>query len=239
MNLRFLKRKLPHILTALTCIGVVGTGVTCVRATWNAKDILREEEKRLGHELSSKEKIKVLAPHYILPVTVTAATLASCLGNHAVNKRQKTAILTACLSYREALKQAINGLPEKEKIVIKKPEGELNSKDTEMYYEPFSKIYVYKTEAQMAHIELELNKIFHDCRVVTMDDYYDLLEVMPLAQAKKVSPSGFFWSKDLMTELHDRSWIEMFYIEEENKDGMKFKTINFSIPPIFDYDLTY
>ena len=234
---RFLKRKLPHILTALTCIGAVGTGVACVKATWNAKDILRDAEEKMGRKPTPKEVFKLLAPHYIMPVSICVGTMASAIGADVTSSKQKATLIAACVSYREALKQAIDKIPKNERIVLKKDISPGTAKD--MYYDPYSDTFVYRSEAEMLKIELELNKIFREYRMATMDDYYELLGIGNIAQAKKLSPSSFLWSEDLMNELNDRQWIEMFYLNEETSDGTKFKTINFSTPPICDYELGF
>jgi hypothetical protein len=90
------------ILTGMGVTGVVTTLIFTTRATFKAAELIEREEQKRGTEdgLDTKEKVKLIWPLYIPPVSVAATTIAAIvMANHEASK--KIAALTVASGISE------------------------------------------------------------------------------------------------------------------------------------------
>lgn len=107
-----LKSKIPLILTYLSGAGLIYTAIETAKSTSKAKDIVNDIEKRERKELTTKEKIKKIAPLYVKPVMIGASTCICIAGIHLFDKKQQASISSAYVllenQYRNYRKRIIN-----------------------------------------------------------------------------------------------------------------------------------
>jgi hypothetical protein len=90
--------------TILTSIGVVGTATTAYltgRASFKAAELIAQKEQIAEESLSRKEKIELVWPLYISPVTVGATTIGSIImANRMASKEVAALALASSISER-------------------------------------------------------------------------------------------------------------------------------------------
>lgn len=91
----YLNRNSSTILTVLGAIGVVTTVVMAVKATPKAMKILDDAEKCTEKELTTIDKVTMVAPVYIPTAVMGAATIACMFGANALNKNKQASLTSA------------------------------------------------------------------------------------------------------------------------------------------------
>lgn len=95
MNFSFFKRNASTILTCVSVVGVITSGVLAVKATPKAMRIIEEAEKEKGDKLTKFEIIKAAGPAYIPAVAIGVTTIACILGIDILGKRQQASLASA------------------------------------------------------------------------------------------------------------------------------------------------
>ncbi|WP_407450062.1 DUF6353 family protein [Fibrobacter sp.] len=83
------------ILTCISAVGVITTGVLAARAAPKATKLLEEARANKGEELTNLEKIKTTAPVYIPAMLAGASTIACMFGANALNAKQQASMASA------------------------------------------------------------------------------------------------------------------------------------------------
>lgn len=171
-----LHKNMPTILSVLACGGVVGTAVTSANAHHKAMQKLEESEPQPLETPTEKvvREVKVVAPHYILPVVVGGCTIALILGSNALNKKQQAALYGALFAldksyrtYREKVNYVLGSDADtavKHEVAkdhirendIPKP----SSKDEVLFYEENSDQFFWSTIEKVQAAEYEFNRYF-------------------------------------------------------------------------------
>ena len=94
-----LKKSMPTILTLCAGAGLVASNVLTAKATLKVDQIIRDEEfdrRTENYEpLTTKEKVKIAAPHYIPSVIAGSLSIACMIGSHQMDKKQIVAYASA------------------------------------------------------------------------------------------------------------------------------------------------
>ena len=96
------------LLTGMGVSGVVTTAYFTGRASFKAAELIRKEEDRRetsiitqGEDMTTKEKVKLVWPLYVAPVSVGATTITSIvMANHVASKKIAALALASGISDR-------------------------------------------------------------------------------------------------------------------------------------------
>ena len=108
----FCKRHASTILTIAGGVGVVATTVTAIKVTPKALKKLEEVQGEKGEELTTVEKIKMVAPTYAPTVLLGVGTIACIFGANVMNKKQQAALVSAYTLVDSSFKQYKHKLKE-------------------------------------------------------------------------------------------------------------------------------
>lgn len=193
-----MKTHAPEILTGIGTAGMITTVVLAVRATPKAIDILEEEERLKGEELTAVEKVQTAWKPYILPVAVGTASTACIIFGQSVNLRRNAALATAYKlseqAYRDYKDTVLEEIGEKKEKVIREKaatkdmkrheveEDEIeHTKDGEyLCYDSISEKYFYSDQQTIrAHIN-DLNERLMTEMEISVNEYLMEIGLRPM-----------------------------------------------------------
>lgn len=214
----------PEILIGLGISGMLTTTVLAVKATPKALKIIEEKKKEKKVEkLPPVDVVKATWKCYI-PAAVTATASTACLiGANSVHLRRNAALATAyklsetaLTEYREQVVQTVGEKKEqtireavaKEKIKkqpVKEEDVVRTKHGSTKCYEPLSGRYFYSSAEAIRRAEIALNKrLLHDiCGSVTLNDFYDELEIPRTEVGDSLG-----WNTDAMVALDLSSHLD-------------------------------
>ena len=239
----FWKRHGSTVLTCVGGVGVVATSVMAVKATPKAMILIEKAEKEKGEELTKFETVKVAGPVYIPAVIVGATTIISIFGANYLNKRQKAALMSAyamaTTSYKDYKKKVeeLYGDDADKKVTeeIAKDKYEETDvpehKDKELFYDEFSKRYFESTIEDVQRAEYRINRDLHMQDAVTLNEFYDLLGLEPIASGDELG-----WSTSYNFDAYWQTWIDFSHSKTVMNDGRECHIIRMMEEPTIDWN---
>lgn len=235
---RWLKKNGGTILTCFAAGGVVATGILSGRAAIKAHEKLKEMP-----DADTKDKIKAIAPIYILPASVGATTIACMLGANVLDRKQQASILAASALIEQTYKRYKgkaeellgNGKIETEiaKENVSNAGVEVNDNERLFYYnyyhdDPTSEYGFYFTanKNDVLKAEYELNRTFNIRETVTLNDFLKLLNQKEVDGGNEVG-----WSKELGHDYYGYSWIDFEHYDTTMDDGLECTIITTPFDP--------
>jgi hypothetical protein len=239
----FVKKNSGTILTCIGGAGVIATSVMAVQATPKALRRLDEAKEAKGEELTTFEVVKVAGPSYIPAALVGVSTIACIFGANALNKRQQAALMSAYAlldsSYKE-YKQKVGELygedahTQIKDAIAKDKYNEKEVKvesDKRLFYDEYSDRYFESTTEDLLIAEATLNKTLGDYGAVSLNDWYDLLNLPGTDYGHYLG-----WNKYEMFEMYWSSWIEFDHRKVVMDDGLECTIITFNLEPTINYE---
>ena len=244
----FLKRNSATILTCIGSIGVVVTAVMAVKATPKAMKSLEESD----HNLSSIEKIKMVAPIYIPSIAAGTGTIACIFGANILNTKSQASLMSAYALLEQSFKEYKNKVDDiygegasnhiQDEIVIANAKdisfeclcGSCNmaiEADSEevLFYEPISRRYFRSNIEKVLLAEYHLNRNFAFRICSFLNEFYNFLGI-----EETVEGNSLGW----VMEDGDTQWIDFNHRKVELEDGMECYIIEMPVEPtkdILDY----
>lgn len=236
-----------HGSTILTCAGAVGlvaTAVSVGKATPKVMNLIEENEAEKGSELTTVEKIRIAAPHYIPAVLIGAGSIACMFGANALNKKQQASITSAYALLDNSFKQYKGKIEElygeganmrvREEIAKDKYEEEpilIESDGKQLFYDDWSGRYFESTMADVIKAEADLNKELHSmCDGVYLNKWYELIGLDPIPEANELG-----WSTSILSEMYWAYWIEFDHETVVMEDGLECVIIVMRYEPTIDF----
>ena len=161
------KIKMANSLTALSVLGVVGTGIASGFAGAKLSKIEDKKEKW-------RDCIKPVVP----AVLTAGLTIGSIVLNHGVNKNIQNSLTVTSSMLLSALGSYQNEKPrliKNQKLI----EAYNINADTKIYYIEMFDIYFVANPLDVAYAEYSINKIFSQEGIVGFDEYLELLGMSP------------------------------------------------------------
>ena len=226
------------ILTCVSAGGVVATGVLAGRAAVKAHEKLKEMP-----EANTKDKIKAVAPIYILPASVGAATVACMFGANHLDRKRQASLLAASAIIEQTYKrykgkaEELLGAGKVESEIAKddydEVKPEVKDDETLFYYnyyhdDPTSEYGFYFTASKndVLRAEYELNRTFNIRETVTLNEFLKLLNQNPVEGGNEVG-----WSKELGHDYYGYSWIDFEHFDTTMDDGLECTIITTPFDP--------
>lgn len=255
----------PEILTAVGIAGMITTTVLAVKATPKALELIDEEKKRRNQELVKQAKkngddectqisklkpvevVKVAWKPY-LPAVLTCLASTGCLiGANSVHVRRQAALYsayklseTAFTEYREKTKEVVGEEKEKE-IRTKVSEDRVTNlifhedgvvhtgNGSTLFFEPISKTVFRSSKNSIDKSINDLNwKMTNGNEpYISLEEFLDELKLPKYALGNELG-----WRTD-------KGLIEVTYTPSVTDIGEPCLSVDFLVPPEWDFDSLY
>lgn len=241
---KFFRKNGGTILTWFSAAGVVGTaylsGKAAVKADRELTKLRQKEWEKTGKEPSLQDKAKAVAPIYIPPVAIGAATIACMFGANGLNRRQQASMLAAGAvvertfkKYRDQVSEMLGDASVKADLSGNPPEVQLDKDERLFYYNyyqdgeyPEYGSYFQSTAEKVLRAEMELNRIFIMRRRATLNDFFNLLDLKPIEGGDNLG-----WTDELGQEYYGYSWVDFEHYDAKLEDGLECTIISTPYPP--------
>lgn len=220
---KFCKRNMPVILGIVATGGVVVTTISAIKASPKAETLLAEAEEKSDDELTTLDKVKIVAPVYVPTIVWGVTTITCILGSCALSKHNQASLMSAYAlldksygQYQAKLRE-LYGNEAHDKIIdaIAVEEARetymsapgicecygLHPDDYQserlLFYDSFSQRYFETTLEQVLNAEYHLNRNYVLRGYATANELYDFLGLDHIDGGNElgwgVSDEGTFW----------------------------------------------
>lgn len=236
-------RKSPEILIGIGIAGMITTTVLAVKATPKAIDLIHEKEEELGVEkLTVGETVKTTWKCYIPAAATCVLSTACIIGSSTVHMKRNAAIAAAyelsqkaLVDYKDAVIETIGEKKEqvvKEKIAekrlkedpVSKKEVILTGKGSTLCYESLSGRYFESDMEAIKHAVNVLNSQMLDDMYVSLNDFYDLIELSYTDMGEKLG-----WSID-------DGLVQTSFSAKTTDDGQLCLVLDYITQPKYNFD---
>lgn len=239
----------PEILTAIGIVGMISTTVLAVKATPKALEQIEAKKQELNKDkLTPVETVKTTWKNYI-PAVVTGVTSTACLiGANTVNAKRNAALATALklsetafTEYREKVVEEVG--EEKEHVIREKAnterinqqvmfheDGIVHTGDgNTLFFEPISKTVFKSSKVSIREAVNGLNwkMTYGNEPYAALADFYDAIKIPEYALGNELG-----WRTD-------KGLIDISFELAETNAGEPCFSINFLVPPEWDFDNLY
>lgn len=219
----FFAKNSPTILTCIGAAGMISTVIFAVKATPKAIELLEEEKKAQGEELTKVDIVLTAGPAYIPTIALGTATLACFFGANVLSQKQ-TRSLTAAYAllertyndYRNKLIELHGEEMDKEiRDAIVRDHANYHVIDCDIpenkliWYDDISGNSVSRYEREIIDAEYHLNRNFTMRGYATLNEFYEFLG-MPLTEYGE----RMVWSME-----EGYSWIDFEHRLINRDDG--------------------
>ena len=234
------------ILTGMGVSGVVSTAYLTGRASFKAAEIIRNEEviKTLPPDkLTRTEKIKLVWPLYVAPVSVGCTTItAIVMANHVASKKIAALAVASGISDRalqEYKAKVIEKLGEKKEMTIRDEIAQERVAATAnkevlvigagdvLCFDMMTGRYFQSTVEKIRQAENKINYEILNHMYASLSSFYDLIDIPPTPYSDTVGWNG----------LTDR--FEVLFSTVMSPDQRPCVAIDFTIPPTAEYTKLY
>ena len=91
----FWKKNGGLILSIISSLGLGASVIFTAKGAIKANEALKEAEEKSETALTTKEKIKIVAPHYALPLSIVIGTTASIFGINALDRKYQASLVSS------------------------------------------------------------------------------------------------------------------------------------------------
>ena len=227
----FFRRNGGTILTCLSAVGVVGTAYLSGKAAVKAD----KELKTLGEDAPLKEKIKTVAPIYILPTAVGATTIACMFGANTISRKQQASMLAAGAliektykKYKDKAEELLGANVVDANLANDETRPDLSNDDRLFYFNyyedgenPEYGSYFNCTVDKVLKAEMEVNRQFILAKQVTLNFLFDQLGLKHVEGGDNLG-----WSAELGEEYYGYSWVDFEHFDTKLEDGLECTIIS-------------
>lgn len=234
---KFVNKHGSTILTIMASVGVIGTAILTADATIKALEDINLAEADKGEPLTTEEKIRTAAHHYILPVVAAASTITCTFGANVLNKKQQASLASAYVmldkSYKEYRKKVVDICGKEvdeevqEAISLDRFEEKKPSVygDKLLFFEEISQEFFEATMLDIRNAEYHFNRNYALAGYATINELMDWFELPHLQYG-----DDFGWSWDLSYD-YGYSFIDFEHDLITPKEGVEYYKIRLPFPP--------
>jgi hypothetical protein len=246
--LKTLDNNSPVILTGLAVTGFVATIATTVTATWKARKVIDDYEKKengLWIQSSLKERIQLTYIHYIPVVGLGLASIACVVGAQSINSKRQAALISgftlaesAFREYREKVTEHMGETKEqkvRDEIAQAKMDANPPSQQVfitgtgdQLCYDTLSGRYFWSTMEKIRRAQNDINQQCINEMYASQNDFYRLVGLPINGFGEELG-----WSTDVMLDIDFTGHIVN---DEERFMGMPCIALTYRMTPIRGYD---
>jgi hypothetical protein len=217
---RYLSRNSSTILTTLGAVGVVATTIVAVNATPKVHTLIKQTEYENKEPLTTFEKIRIAAPHYIPSALVGLGTISCIIGSNLVNQKYQQSLLGAYAlldssykSYRKSARnifgpdadnQIMMDVAHKAYIAsdgyaVYNPDND--ESDVVLFFDYYSNRYFKATLAAVINAQYHINRNLLLKGEVSVNEFYEFLGLEKLQFGDHLGWGDDFWEGGM-------SWLD-------------------------------
>lgn len=245
----------PEILTAVGVIGLLSAGISAVKNTPKAYDILKEAEEDREVELTVIEKVRLCWKQYIFPVAIAILSVFCIIFAQKITSGRTAALLTACKISEQAAERfetetrGTIGDKEVDKIKDKIAKKEIqdhpvNESDvyltgsgTSLYYESYSGRYFRANRDFIDRARNQFVAMLQDYETVTVNNYIECFGIPVLDDLTTGRLLG--WNINYVKRACGGHMPELDFYYEEIETGEVCGYMRLEVDPKVDYDNSY
>lgn len=240
---RFFRRNGPVILAVVSVVGVPVTAYLTAKAVPKSESEKNEAAEEKGEELSVVESVMASVPAYVPAVMVGSATIACICFGTMLSRRQQAAVagayLTVANAYNEYKQKTVQLYGEeadekiRQAVLTDRSEEELPEApegDKLLFYEEIRDEYFERTMEEVLLAEYHLNRNFALEGSVTLNEFYEFLDLMPIKAGDVLG-----WSYDIGFDFYGYVWIDFVHRKVELDDGLECYIIDMPFVPTGDF----
>lgn len=238
----FIKAQSPAIIAGASCVGLIATVYSAIKASKKAEKIKEE----LPEDADTFTKVKAVAPVYSETIIFATATMTGIISSTAMSKKQNMNVTAAyalleqtCFKHQDKILDLFGteNLNMVENTVIQDDMAELEhplpEEDEKLFFDVNSKRYFTDTEMHVELAEYKFKDLLVTKYEAALNDFYILLDHEEMPPLEKLDALGWNiyhcnteWSSPSME--FDHEWIT-------TDDGLRCCLIKTPIPPTVDY----
>jgi len=241
---RFFRKNGPVLLAVVSVVGVPVTAYLTAKAVPKSESNKKQATTEKGEELTPVETVVATIPSYMPAVAAGGATIACICFGTMLSRKQQAAIagayLTVANSYSDYKKKVAQlygeGSDEQIREAIlndecqkegypKPPEGEKL-----LFWEEIRGEFFERTMEEVLLAEYHLNRNFILAGSVTLNEFYEFLELMPIKIGDVLG-----WSYDAGFCMYGYQWIDFVHRKVELDDGLECYIIDMPFVPTGDF----
>lgn len=241
---RFFRKNGPVIMAVVSVVGVPVTAYLTAKAVPKSELDKDQAANEKGEELTIVENVVASIPAYAPAIAAGGATIACvCFGTMLSQKQQAAmagAYLTVANAYGDYKKKVAQlyeeGSDEQVREAIledacqkegypKPPEGEKL-----LFWEEIRGEFFERTMEEVLLAEYHLNRNFVLGGSVTLNEFYEFLELMPIKVGDILG-----WSYDAGFCMYGYQWIDFVHRKVELDDGLECYIIDMPFVPTGDF----
>lgn len=241
---RFFRRNGSVILAVVSVVGVPVTAYLTAKAVPKSESDKNKATEEKGEELSIVESVIASAPAYVPAVMAGSATVACICFGTMLSRRQQAAVagayLTVANAYNEYKQKTVQlyGDEADEQIrqavlverCTKEGRPEAPEGDKLLFWEEIRGEFFERTMEEVLLAEYHLNRNFALGGRVTLNEFYEFLELMPIKVGDIIG-----WSWDAGFEFYGYQWIDFVHKKVELDDGLECYIIDMPFVPTGDF----
>lgn len=232
---KFLKKNSPTILSCISVLGVVGTGVTSWMSATKVSRLIEEDSN-----IDTLDYVSKYWKHYILPVSVCILTSVCILESNVLNKKQQAALASAYMlvsnsfnEYRNKVKE-LHGEKEDERIRNEIAKSHYNSEERPegeeiLFYDELSERYFNSTMEAVKDAEYHFNRNYILRGYAELNELYDFLGLEKMSFGDQLGWST--WAEG----TYGYKWVDFYHDKVVMDDGLECYILSFPFAPHADY----
>ena len=256
-TLVFCRQHKSTILSCISAVGVVATGVLSARGGIKAEKILEQENDYIWDEdvpVEGSDRLKEivpvpkwkkavrLIPALLPPVLTAAGTIALIFVNDAQNREAQAALAGAyalmakkLADYKAEVKDIFGEGADRlveESIAQKRLAdndifAEERADDAKLWYDSFSERWFWATDAEVSDAEYYANRIFCMQGCLTLNEFYALLPLDAVPCGDEIG-----WDQYVGEVCYGYTWIDFEHIDHNEADpNRSYKELYFPFTP--------
>lgn len=249
--IKMVKHESPVILGILGAAGVVATFISVAKAAPKAELKVCQAQRDADHELTTVEKVKVMAPVYAPSIAIAGVTVACIVSSTVLSNRQKVGLTGAYIALDQAYKRykdkivEIVGLDTSKKAeeeaskdrieeIKKEYPAEIKNSDVKIFYQSnYDKLFE-RTIDEIRDAMYYLNRKLATEGEVNLNDLYDLLALEHTSEGSVLG-----WSAGQLAQSNVDVWIDYSLVPMKTQDGMHVTELKLETEPYVDYNLPF
>lgn len=256
-TLVFCRQHKSTILSCISAVGVVATGVLSARGGIKAEKILEQENDYIWDEdvpIEGSDRLKEivpvpkwkkavrLIPALLPPVLTAAGTIALIFVTDAQNREAQAALAGAyalmakkLADYKAEVKDIFGEEADRkvEESIAKKRLAdndilaEERAEDAKLWYDHFSERWFWATDAEVSDAEYYANRIFNMQGCLTLNEFYALLPLDAVPCGDEIG-----WDQYVGEVCYGYTWIDFAHIDHNEADSNRsYKELYFPFTP--------
>lgn len=249
----FYRQHKSTILSCISAVGVVATGVLSARGGIKAERILEKDEEMIltpedptvdgvQIQLPKWKKAVRLIPALLPPVLTAAGTIALIFVNDAQNREAQAALAGAyalmakkLADYKAEVKDIFGEEADRkvEESIAKKRLAdndilaEERAEDAKLWYDSFSERWFWATDAEVSDAEYYANRIFRIHGCLTLNEFYALLPLDAVPCGDEIG-----WDQYIGEVCYGYTRIDFAHIDHNEADSERsYKELYFPFTP--------